>query len=99
MINIFIKVNFWMPLSDYNLTKTTLLVENTQNVGNFEYLPINYGEIAMFHGSLLHHYAESNRSCYTRISLDFRIGIDKYFDPNYVMKEAKGKHGWRKISL
>ena len=60
---------------------------------------ITHGTAAMFHGALLRHYAPANSSECTRVSLDFRIGVGPCFDPTWTLKEAKGKHGWRRIVL
>jgi hypothetical protein len=60
---------------------------------------INYSEIQSFHGSLCRHYAPTNPSESTRVSIDFRIGIDKYFDINWELKGLKGKHGRKNYQL
>lgn len=53
----------------------------------------------MFHGSLCNHYVPMITEPYTRVSMDFRIGIDKYFDSNYEEKDVKAKHGRKLIVL
>ena len=93
------EINFWMPLTDYHLTQTTLWVESEADCNDFKPLSIDYGTIAMFHGSLCRHYAPMNKSQYTRVSLDFRIGIGEYFDPKWVLKDARGKHGRREVDI
>lgn len=93
------EINFWMPLTDYHVTQTTLWVESKPDCNDFQPLNINYGIIAMFHGSLCRHYAPINKSEYTRVSLDFRIGIGEYFDPKWVLKDVRGKHGRREVDI
>ncbi|CAE8726621.1 unnamed protein product [Polarella glacialis] len=72
-----------MPLSDYSKTKSTLWVESEPNADDFHPLDINIGEIAMFHGTLVRHYAPGNPSEFLRASMDFRIGVDTFFDPQW----------------
>ena len=86
------EVNFWMPLTDYEMTQTTLWVESSPGAADFSPLTINYGQVAVFHGSLCHHYAPINSTRHTRVSLDFRIGVGEYFDPNWELQSARGKH-------
>lgn len=97
------EINFWMPLSNYQCTNTTLWIETNSNsdIEKYEPLILNVGEIGMFHGTLLRHYVPSNTSPYTRVSLDFRIGVEngKYFDSSWEMKGLKGKHGRKHVML
>ena len=46
------EVNFWLPLTDYEKTQTTLWVEDEFNCDTFSPAELNYGEIVMFHGTL-----------------------------------------------
>eukprot|EP00415_Alexandrium_ostenfeldii_P004271 UN4271 len=75
------EVNFWMPLTDYSRTRTTLWVESRPDAGDFLPLEIEYGAIAMFHGTLCRHSVPPNTTHCTRVSLDFRIGVGAFFDP------------------
>eukprot|EP01036_Dinobryon_divergens_P022342 gene22341-30587_t len=93
------EVNFWMPLTDYEMTQTTLWVESSPGAADFSPLAINYGQVAVFHGSLCHHYAPMNSTRHTRVSLDFRIGVGEYFDPNWELQSARGKHPRRRYIL
>jgi len=93
------EINFWMPLSDYALTRTTLEVETLPGSNEFKPLDISIGEIAAFHGTLLHHRAPPNSSVCTRVSLDFRIGIEGYFDPKWTLKGIKAQHSRRSIKI
>lgn len=91
------EVNFWMPLSFTQLTQTALHVESAPNAGDFHALDVEYGEIAMFHGTLCHHKAPPNSTPHTRVSLDFRIGIDEFFDTKWEMEGIKAQHGRRSV--
>ncbi|CAE8592610.1 unnamed protein product [Polarella glacialis] len=93
------EVNFWMPLSDYSKTKSTLWVESEPNADDFHPLDINIGEIAMFHGTLVRHYAPGNPSEFLRASMDFRIGVDTFFDPQWRLEGLQHSHGRREITL
>jgi protein-L-isoaspartate(D-aspartate) O-methyltransferase len=93
------EVNFWMPLTDYEKTMTTLWAESSPGAADFGPLAINYGQVAVFHGSLCQHYAPMNSTGHTRVSLDFRIGVGDYFDPNWELPSARGKHPRRKYRL
>ncbi|CAE7822854.1 eglS [Symbiodinium microadriaticum] len=74
------ELNFWMPLTDYNMTQATLWVESSPGAEDFQPLAINHGSIAVFHGTLCRHKVPANTSPFTRVSLDFRIGIGDFFD-------------------
>ena len=81
-----------MPLTEYADTRTTLLVESAPGRGDFHPLAVTHGEIARFHGTLCHHHAPPNASLCTRVSLDFRVGIGRFFDPHWRLKGAKAQH-------
>eukprot|EP00445_Apocalathium_hangoei_P092473 CAMPEP_0204245478 /NCGR_PEP_ID=MMETSP0361-20130328/97652_1 /ASSEMBLY_ACC=CAM_ASM_000343 /TAXON_ID=268821 /ORGANISM="Scrippsiella Hangoei, Strain SHTV-5" /LENGTH=355 /DNA_ID=CAMNT_0051218683 /DNA_START=46 /DNA_END=1114 /DNA_ORIENTATION=+ len=81
------ELNFWMPLTNYSeFTRATLWVESRPDVGDFQPLAIDYGSIAMFHGTLCRHHVPANASTFTRISLDFRIGVGDFFDPDWQLQ-------------
>ncbi|CAJ1404439.1 unnamed protein product [Effrenium voratum] len=91
------ELNFWMPLTDYSLTQTSLWVESSPDAGDFQALAIDYGEIAMFHGTLCQHKVPANTSPYTRVSMDFRIGVGGYFDPSWQLPGIKKVHLRREV--
>lgn len=80
------ELNFWMPLTDPKLTQTELWVESAPGKDDWAPLDVAFGEVATFHGTSCKHYAPANASAKTRVSLDFRIGIGGYFDPNWQMR-------------
>ncbi|CAE7518406.1 strG [Symbiodinium natans] len=93
------EVNFWMPLTEYTLTRTTLWIESAPGKGDFHPLEIHPGDIAMFHGTLVRHFVPPNRTEHTRVSLDFRIGVGQYFDPGWRMPGLRHYHPRRTIVL
>lgn len=93
------EINFWMPLTSYDATQATLWVESCPGVGDFQPLAINYGSIAAFHGTLCRHHVPANKSECTRISLDFRIGVGDFFDPDWQLDGVKGVHGRKEVTL
>ena len=113
-----------MPLTDYALTKTALMVESAPGLEDWHPLNVDYGGIAVslpgciavihtkpllvtmptpvrplppqaFHGTLNKHSVPANASRYTRASLDFRVGIEPFFDNDWVLKGTKAgtNHG------
>lgn len=93
------EINFWMPLTDYSRTQTTLWVESGPNTGDFHPLALDVGRIAMFHGTLVRHYAPPNPTKCLRVSMDFRVGIGKYYDPDWKLEGLQHYHGRLKIVL
>ena len=91
------ELNFWLPLTDYKLTKTALNIEEVPGQGEFIELGCGYGEAGMFHGVDCRHFAKSNDSDYTRISIDFRVGVyGMGFELDFDGVDGMKKHGWRK---
>lgn len=86
------ELNFWMPLTDVSLTKTDLWSESMPGKGDYAPLGAQMGEFVSFHGSSCRHYAPANESIYTRVSLDFRVGVVPYFDANWKMLGTKFDH-------
>jgi len=77
------ELNFiWLPLTDPKLTRTTLWVESHEGAADDAPLDVGYGEVAAFHGSVCSHHVPANESRHTRVSLDFRVGVEGFFDPH-----------------
>ena len=74
-------------------------MESSPKQGDFHALPVVYGQMAHFFGTKIRHFAPTNETELTRLSLDFRIGIEPYFDPKWVNKEAKAQHGRKRIVM
>ena len=88
-----------MPLTDYDRTHTTLWVESMPNANDFHPLILDVGRIAMFHGTLVRHYVPPNPTSFLRVSIDFRVGIGRYFDPKWTLEGLQHYHGRHKIIL
>jgi hypothetical protein len=86
------EVNFWLPLTDRSLTLVDLHVDQ-------EAVPVQVGQVLRFHGTSRPHFVNSNPSLYTRVSLDFRIGIQGYFDPDWAMVGTTADHARRQVVL
>lgn len=93
------EINFWMPLTDYKLTRTTLWIESSPGEGDFHPIEVHPGDVAMFHGTLVRHFVPPNRSEHTRVSMDFRIGVGQHFDPDWRMLGLQHYHPRRTVVL
>jgi len=93
------ELNFWLPLTDLALTKTDLWCESQPGQGDYAPLGAQMGEFVSFHGSSCRHYAPANESKYTRVSLDFRVGAEPYFDANWKMCGTKFDHTRKMVVL
>ena len=93
------EVNFWMPLTDREETGTTLQVESAPGAGDFQALHLGVGQVGAFHGSTCRHFVPPNASNATRVSLDFRVGPEGYFDPQWSMSGTRAEHGRLEVLL
>jgi hypothetical protein len=93
------ELNFWLPLTNLSLTKTDLWCESLPGKGDYAPLGAQLGEFVSFHGSSCRHYAPANESKYTRVSLDFRIGVVPYFDANWKMFGTKFDHKRKMVKM
>jgi len=91
------ELNFWLPLTHYSETKTTLFAE--ENVGKEDYVQfdLTVGEIGAFHGTSARHYVPNNPTSSTRVSIDFRIGVEGFYDSKWSMKGTSAEHTRRII--
>lgn len=69
------ELNFWMPLTDYDLTQTALWIESEPGKADFHPIDLKYGEVLSWYGTACRHFAPANKTKHTRISLDFRIAL------------------------
>lgn len=93
------EVNFWLPLTRIGETRTTLWAESAPGRGDYGPLEVDYGEAACFHGSSCRHYVPSNPTENTRVSLDFRVGIEGYFNAEWSMDGKRADHTRRTVVL
>lgn len=93
------ELNYWIPLTNRNLTGVDLWCESDADLGDYEPLGTDKGEVTSFHGSSCRHYVPNNLSIHSRVSLDFRIGIEPFYDPHWEMIGTRNDHLRRKIVL
>lgn len=80
-------------------TGVDLFCESGSGGGDFHLLGLEYGEVASFHGSSRAHYVNPNRSLWTRVSMDFRVGVEGYYDPDWQMNGTTNDHVRRKVTI
>lgn len=93
------ELNFWMPLTSRRKTGVDLWCESKQNVGDYHQLKAEFGEVVSFHGTSCRHYVNSNHSLWTRVSLDFRVGVEGFFDEQWQMAGTTNDHSRKKVTL
>ena len=86
------ELNFWMPLTDRTLNGVDLWCESSFQKNDFQPIEAKIGEIVSFHGTSCRHFVNRNSSNKTRVSMDFRIGVEGYFDPSWQMNGTTGDH-------
>jgi len=94
------ELNFWLPLTSYELTRTTLWVESLAGAEDYHPLELGgHGDIGSFHGTLCRHHVPANATCFTRVSLDFRVGVEGCFDPQWKFKGTSMDHVRRSLEV
>lgn len=93
------ELNFWVPLTDRTLTGVDLWSETTFQQDDYHPIQASVGQAISFHGSSCRHYVNANETSNTRVSLDFRIGVQGFFDPFWQMKGTTDDHGRREATL
>jgi hypothetical protein len=93
------ELNFWLPLTDRELTGVDLWCESNFKDGDYHPIPAKPGEMISFHGSSCRHYVNTNSTPYTRISFDFRVGVQGFFDPTWEMQGTNDDHTRREVTL
>ena len=93
------ELNFWLPLTSRRKTGVDLYCESKSGADDFRPLKAEYGEVASFHGSSCRHYVNPNHSLWTRVSLDFRVGVSGYYDEHWQMAGTTNDHSRRKVTL
>jgi len=93
------ELNFWLPLTSRRKTGVDLMCESKAGAGDFHPLKAEYGEVVSFHGSSCRHNVNANHSPWTRVSLDFRVGVEGFFDAQWQMIGTTNDHSRRKITL
>jgi hypothetical protein len=93
------EINFWIPLTDRRSTGVDLWCESRFQSGDYHPIPARIGEVIAFHGSAARHYVNANSSVNTRVSFDFRVGIQGFFDPAWEMQGTNDEHSRREVNL
>jgi hypothetical protein len=93
------ELNFWLPLTDRTLTDVDLWCETEFKADDYHPIPAKSGEILSFHGSSCRHYVNANASSFTRMSMDFRVGIEGFFDPYWQMQGTTHDHGRQEVTI
>jgi hypothetical protein len=93
------ELNYWLPLTDRALTKVDLYCETEKGREDYHPVPAKSGEIISFHGSSCKHYVNPNGSDFTRVSMDFRVGVSEFFDPYWQMRGTTDDHGRQEVRL
>eukprot|EP00536_Pseudo-nitzschia_multiseries_P006204 jgi/Psemu1/286300/fgenesh1_pg.129_\ len=93
------ELNMWIPLTDRTLTGVDLWSETSFKEGDYHPIIAKIGEVISWHGSSRKHYVNPNASVNTRVSLDFRIGVEGYFDPLWEMQGTTDDHSRKKVDV
>jgi hypothetical protein len=86
------ELNFWLPLTDREETGVDLYCESNSCASDYHPVKAKAGEIISFHGSSRKHYVNANETENTRVSLDFRVGVEGFFDPDWEMRGTTDDH-------
>lgn len=93
------ELNMWLPLTDRTLTGVDLWSETSCKKGDYHPIVANIGEVISWHGSSRKHYVNPNATVNTRVSLDFRIGVEGYYDPLWEMQGTTDDHTRKKVDI
>ena len=75
-------INFYVNLTPIYGTNS-LILESIPGKEDWQTIDAEYGKIRRFHGSQCAHFTAENATDQTRISLDFRVIIDRYWIPEH----------------
>jgi hypothetical protein len=81
------------------LTGVDLWVESKASQEDYHPIAARLGQLVLFHGSSCMHYVPANASHNTRVSLDFRVGVEGYFDAEWEMRGTTDDHFRREAIL
>ncbi|AKU21546.1 streptomycin biosynthesis enzyme StrG [Massilia sp. NR 4-1] len=66
------QINVWLPFTD-TFDSNTLWVESDYGKGDYQPIPVRYGQALVFDGGYLSHGSVANDTQQTRVSIDFRF--------------------------
>jgi len=84
------EVSFLLPLTDMYESNAPW-VETFPGMEDFQAMSGKFGDVFMWDGNRCLHYNKLNETGLTRLSFDFRILPEKYYDENYVALTATTK--------
>lgn len=84
--------NFWIPLTNRDETGVDLWCESEHMRNDFHAIFARPRQLVSFHGSSCRHYVNANSSQSTRVSMDFRVGIQGFFDHEWEMMGTTNDH-------
>jgi len=93
------ELNFWVPFTDRDKTGVDLWCESKCEADDYHPIVAKPGQVIAFHGSACRHYVNRNKSDQTRVSMDFRVGVEGWFDPAWAMKGTTDDHGRKEVKL
>ena len=93
------ELNFWIPFTDRTLNGVDLWCESKFQANDYKPIEAAPGQVISFHGSSCRHFVNTNSSPYTRVSMDFRIGVQGFFDPTWQMQGTNDDHGRKEFTL
>ena len=93
------ELNFWVPLTDRLETGVDLYVESEEDGKDFKPLETDIGFVSSFFGTGCSHYVNENLSESTRVSLDFRVGIEPFYDPVWSKIGTKDDHLRKRVEM
>ena len=93
------ELNFWIPFTDREKTGVDFWCESKYMADDYRPLKAKPGQVIAFHGSACRHYVNPNKSDQTRASMDFRVGVQGFFDPYWQMKGTTDDHGRKEFVL
>lgn len=83
------EINFVMPLTDMVET-TAIWAESLPGLNDFHPINVKKGQMIAFNGNLCLHGNKVNTTTNTRVSFDFRIISEDFYDPDFA-KKSTGK--------
>lgn len=81
------EINILLPITKM-FDSNTIWAESKPNAKDFAPMNTDYGEIIIWNGNKCNHFNKANETGKTRISMDFRVLPNKYYDPNYGLNSA-----------
>ena len=81
------EINILVPLTDMYGT-SAVWAETSPGKGDFTALEGSYGDFYIWNGNKCNHYNKINTTSATRVSLDFRVLPDKFYNPDAAQHSA-----------